>query len=150
VATTDSCEEARIGLVARADSRLVEESGSRVQNAVGRSSEIESHGPPSHAKIVCLNRPQSCKIGTSSWHGKNLRRRVCADLGRNCPAIPIKWLADGFASSNPTYPARQSTEQNVNPLETARYRGHFGMRDPTGTARLRSAYRAEALRPIIS
>jgi hypothetical protein len=37
--------------------------------------------------------------------------------------------------------------------ESARNRAvseHFGMRDPTGTARLRSAYRAEAQRPIIS
>ena len=43
-----------------------------------------------------------------SSHAKGLRRRACAYLQRSCHANPIRWLADGFAGSNPTCPARQS------------------------------------------
>ena len=37
-----------------------------------------------------------------SEHATGLRRRACAYLRRNCHANPIRWLADGFAGSNPT------------------------------------------------
>jgi hypothetical protein len=63
----------------------------------------------------------------------------------------VRGLSDEARAGSPT-PARQSSLHRAK-CESARNRavsGHFGMRHPTATARLRSAYRAEAQRPIIS
>jgi hypothetical protein len=43
---------------------------------------------------------RSASVHADLPHGKSLRRRVCADLGRNCPAIPIKWLAGARLCKN--------------------------------------------------
>ena len=56
-----------------------------------------------------------------SSHAKGLRRRAGAHLRRSCHANPIRWLADGFAGSNPTCPATQSvcasaTEAVIRPI----------------------------------
>ena len=56
-----------------------------------------------------------------SSHAKGLRRRAGAHLRRSCHANPIRWLADGFAGSNPTCPARQSVSASV--IEGRKRRG---------------------------
>jgi hypothetical protein len=58
-------------------------------------------------KIVCRDLGPSCRCASHSWHARGLRHPGCAYLRPNCHANPIRWPAPGFASSNPTCPARQ-------------------------------------------
>ena len=59
-------------------------------------------------RLLILGR--SCKSKLRSWCVKGLRSQACAYFRRNCHEIPIRWLADGFAGSNPICPATQSSQ----------------------------------------
>ena len=47
-------------------------------------------------------------------------------LWRNCHANPIRWLADGFAGSNPTCPATQSSQTGGPQEKNSVQRAHLG------------------------
>ena len=57
---------------------------------------------------IPIARTRFVNAGATQVVREGLRRRTRAYLRRNCHANPIGWLAEGFGSSSPTCPARQS------------------------------------------
>jgi hypothetical protein len=83
-------------------------------------------GAPDAVRFSTLRSSAEISVGAANPHrgssrAKGLRRQTCAYFRRGCHEIPIRWLADGSAGSNPLCPATQSVSASA--IEGRKRRG---------------------------